>query len=78
MCVCVGMCVPSGVQHFATPWTEACQAPLSIGFPGQEYWSELPFLLPGDLLYPQLLLAKTFLCLLYVIIFVYEICIYYC
>ena len=27
----------------STPWTVACQAPVSIGFPRQEYWSELPF-----------------------------------
>jgi len=26
-----------------TPWTVACQAPLSMGFPRQEYWSGLPF-----------------------------------
>ena len=32
-----------------TPWTVACQAPLSMGFPRQEYWSELPFSSPGDL-----------------------------
>ena len=32
-----------------TPWTEACQAPLSMGFSRQEYWSELPFPSPGDL-----------------------------
>ena len=32
-----------------TPWTVACQAPLSIGFPRQEYWSELSFPSPGDL-----------------------------
>ena len=32
-----------------TPWTVACQAPLSMGFSGQEYWSGLPFLSPGDL-----------------------------
>ena len=30
-------------DSFATPWTAACQAPLSMGFPGQEYWSGLPF-----------------------------------
>ena len=30
-------------------WTIACQAPLSIGFPRQEYWSGLPFSFPGDL-----------------------------
>ena len=33
----------------ATPWTEACQAPLSMGFPRQEYWSGLPFPFPGGL-----------------------------
>ena len=31
------------------PWTVAYQAPLSMGFPRQEYWSELPFPSPGDL-----------------------------
>ena len=34
---------------FATLWTIACQAPLSMGFPNQEYWSGLPFPPPGDL-----------------------------
>ena len=34
---------------FATPWTVAHQAPLSMGFPRQEYWSGLPFPFPGDL-----------------------------
>ena len=34
---------------FATPWTVACQAPLSMGFPRQEYWSGLPCPPPGDL-----------------------------
>ena len=33
----------SHVQFFATPWTVACQAPLSMGFSRQEYWSGLPF-----------------------------------
>ena len=33
----------------ATPWTVACQAPLSVGFSRQEYWSGLPRPLPGDL-----------------------------
>ena len=33
----------------ATPWTVTCQAPLSIGFSRQEYWSGLPFLSPEDL-----------------------------
>ena len=34
---------------FATPWTAAHQAPLSMGFSRQEYWSGLPFPPPGDL-----------------------------
>ena len=36
-------------NSFATPWTVACQAPLSMGFPRQEYWSGLPFPSQGDL-----------------------------
>ena len=32
-----------------TPWTAANQAPQSMGFSRQEYWSGLPFLSPGDL-----------------------------
>ena len=39
-------------NYYATPWTVACQAPLSMGFPRQEYWSGLPFPSPGDLLDP--------------------------
>ena len=39
----------SRVQLFATPWTVACQAPQSMGFSRQGYWSRLPFLPPGDL-----------------------------
>ena len=39
----------SHVQLFATPWTVAYQAPLSMGFSRQEYWSGLPFPSPGDL-----------------------------
>ena len=35
-----------------TPWTVTCQAPLSIKFSRQEYWSWLPFLSPGDLSKP--------------------------
>ena len=37
------------VQLFATPWAVACQAPLSMGFSRQEYWSGLSFPSPGDL-----------------------------
>ena len=50
MHACMCMCESLGcVQLFATPWAVACQAPLSIGFPRQEYCSELPFPPPGNL-----------------------------
>ena len=39
----------SCVQLFANLWTVAFQAPLSMGFSRQEYWSGLPFPSPGDL-----------------------------
>ena len=39
----------SHVQLFATPWTIASQAPLSMELSWQEYWSGLPFPSPGDL-----------------------------
>ena len=55
MCVCV--CVYtracthmlSHVQLFVNLWTGAHQAPLSVGFSRQEYWSGLPFPYRGDL-----------------------------
>ena len=39
----------SRVPLFETPWTVARQAPLSMGFSRQEYWSGLPFPSPGNL-----------------------------
>ena len=36
------------VQLFATPWSAACQVPLAMGLPRQEYWSGLLRLPPGD------------------------------
>ena len=39
----------SRVQLFATPWTVAHQASLSVGFSRQESWSGLPFSSPGVL-----------------------------
>ena len=39
----------SHIRLFETPWTVAYQAPPSIGFSRQEYWSGLPFPSPGDL-----------------------------
>ena len=52
VCVCVCVCILScfsHVQFFVTQWTVACQAPLSMGFYRQGYWSGLPFPSPGDL-----------------------------
>ena len=42
-------CVLSRIQLFATPWAVAHQAPLSMGFPKQEYWGGLPCPPSGDL-----------------------------
>ena len=39
----------SRVRLFATPWTVTYQAPLSMGFSRQEYWSGVPLPAPGDL-----------------------------
>ena len=44
----------SHVQLFGTPWTVAYQAFPSMGFSRQEYWSGLPFPLPGDLPDPEI------------------------
>ena len=44
-------------DSFATPWIVACQAPLSMGFPRQKYWSGFAFPPPGDL--PNLGLQTT-------------------
>ena len=72
MCVCVCVCVcvcmvfyiyththtHTHVHFFATPWTIACQAPLSMEFSRQEYWSGLSFPSPGDLPDPEMELAS--------------------
>ena len=42
-------CMLSRVQCFVTPWTVVHQAPLSMGFSRQEYWSGLSFPSPGDI-----------------------------
>ena len=47
----------SRVRLFATPWTLAFQAPLSVGFSRQEYWSEWPLPSPGDLPNPGIELS---------------------
>ena len=45
--------VNSVYNSFATPWTAACQSPLSMGFPRQEYWNRLPFPFWGELPEPR-------------------------
>ena len=56
VCVCVCVCARahalshfSCVPLFVTLWTIVCQAPLSMGFSRQEYWSGSPCPPPGDL-----------------------------
>ena len=53
VCVCVGVCMHakplSHVRLFAAPQIVACQAPRSVGFSRQEYWSALPSSSPEDL-----------------------------
>ena len=44
----------SCVRLFATPWTVAYQAPQSMEFSREEYWSGLPYPSPGDLPHPQI------------------------
>ena len=59
-------CMLSCVRLFAIPCTIACQAPLSIDFPRQEYWSGLLFPTPGDLpnpgIKPSSLVSPTLAC----------------
>ena len=45
-------------QTLAKSWTVVCQAPLSMGFPRQKYWSGVPFPSPGDLPDPGIKLAS--------------------
>ena len=47
-----GGLVTKSCPTLAIPWTVACQAPLSMGFSRQEYWSGLPFPSPGDRPHP--------------------------
>ena len=48
-------------DSFVTPWIVTCQAPLSMGFFRQEYWSGLPFPPLGDLPNPEIELADPIL-----------------
>ena len=58
MCVC-----PKSCLTLLTPWTVARQAPLSMGFSRQEYWSGLPHPPPGDL--PNTGIEPCLFCLLH-------------
>ena len=58
-----GVSVSKSCLTLATPWTVACQAPLSMEFSRQEYWSGLPFPSSGDL--PDPGIKPTSLCLLH-------------
>ena len=53
LCVCACSIMPNCLQ----PWTVAQQAPLSMGFPRQEYWSRLPFPPPRELPNPGIKLC---------------------
>ena len=53
--VCVS---PPGVCNSVIPWTAARQAPLSMEFSRQEYWSGLPFHSPGNLPDPGIKLGS--------------------
>ena len=55
-----GVCLvtKSWITLFVTPWTVGHQAPPSIGFLRQGYWSGLPFPSPGDLPYPGIELSS--------------------
>ena len=70
VCLKVHSCLVASVRSdTATQWTVACQAPLSMGFSRQEYWSGLPCPPPGDLPNPGIeatsLMSKQMLVLLY-------------
>ena len=51
--MCSVLCCLNSVRLFTTLWTAACQAPLSMGFSRQEYWSGSPCPPPGDLPDPE-------------------------
>ena len=53
------MLILGHVRLLVTPWTVAHQAPLSIEFSRQEYWSGLPFPPSGDLPYPGIIVSAA-------------------
>ena len=56
ICHCL---VAKSCLNLCNPWTIACLAPLSMGFPKQEYWSGLPFPPPGHLPDPGIELVSS-------------------
>ena len=64
LCMCVHAKLLQSCQLFAVPWTIALQAPLSVEFPSQEYWSGSPYSPPGDIpksgMEPMSLIAGVF------------------
>jgi len=52
--LCGGRLVAKLCPVLVTPWTIPHEAPLSMAFPRQEYWSGLPFPCPGDLHHPRI------------------------
>ena len=48
----ISECESQSCPTLVTPWMVTCQAPLSMGFSRQEYWSGWPFPSPWDLPYP--------------------------
>ena len=57
MCICCCFIAKSRLT-LGTLWTMTCQAPLSVEFPRQEYWSGLPFPPPEDLPHPGIELSS--------------------
>ena len=53
-----GGLIAKSCPTLASPWAVACQAPLSMGFSREEYWSRLTFPSPGDLPDPILLYCR--------------------
>ena len=51
-CGDAGGLLPESCLTLATAWAVARQAPLSVGFSREEYWSGVPFRFPGDLSHP--------------------------
>ena len=51
MCACSAALVVN--DSCETPWTGACQAPLCMAFPRQEYWSGLPWEFPDSGIEPE-------------------------